>query len=565
MKTPPSKTRTPPARTALIGDTRLRRRSRRVAALVIVAAIAVATVAAVTAYMTPISNVGEIDFENPLTIPPMLEPEIDAHGRSVYDLELQTGTTEFFAGSATNTWGANGSSLGPTLRATRGDVVRLQVRNSLPEPTTLHWHGMHLPAVADGGPHSIIEPGATWDPEWTIDQPESTLWYHPHPHGATDAHVYRGLAGMFIIDDATEPGLPDTYGLDDIPLIIEDKKFTDDRQLDESDGLFAPIGRLGDRIVVNGTLDPHYVVTTDRVRLRLLNASTARTYAFGFDGDRPFRLVGTDSGLLEQPPTLDRIQLSPGERAEIVVTFQPTEQAILRSYPPDLDAGWWNDHWSGGRDSFDIVEFRADTTLTPRPPVPGTLHIDTSDDIAITAHEPVRRFELAGVSINDRTMDMQRIDFAVEVDTNEIWEIHNPTGTPHNFHVHDTRFKVLDVDDCPPPPALSGWKDTIAVLPGQSIQFALRFTDYTDPTTPYMFHCHLLVHEDRGMMGQFAVIEPGNGRRQQHAGGSAAHYLPTHLANMLDGEFVLPGGRADAGVGEPPQPGSARRARWPSG
>lgn len=496
-------------RTTSTKDPALRRRSRLAAAAVLAAALAAGTVAACSIVTTPTSNLGELEFDNLLAIPPLLEPEIDDAGRSVFRLDLKAGMTEFFEDAATRTWGANGSYLGPTLRAARGDVVRVQVHNGLPEPTTLHWHGMHLPAAADGGPHSVIATGNVWEPEWVIDQPAATLWYHPHPHGATERHVYRGVAGMFILDDATDPGLPDTYGLDDIPLIVQDVKFTESRQLDESHGMFAPIGRLGDHIVVNGTLDPHHTVTTERVRFRLLNASTARTYDFGFDDDRTFDLVGTDSGLLAHPVVLDRIQLSPGERVEIVVGFQPGERVVLRSHPPDLQADWWNDRWSGGRDSFDIVEFRAAAELAPRPPVPATLATDTRDDFVLIGDEPVRRFELAGVSINDRQMDMQRIDFTVEVDSTEIWEISNPTGTPHNFHVHDTRFRVLDINGDSPQLPLSGWKDTIAVHPGDTIRIGVRFTDYTDPTTPYMFHCHLLLHEDRGMMGQFVVIEPG--------------------------------------------------------
>lgn len=487
----------------------LRRRSRLAAASVIILALTTGAIAACSTFTSPTSNVGELGFANPLAIPPLLEPETDDQGRSVFDLRVQPGTTEFQPGTATRTWGVNGSYLGPTLRATRGDHVRIRVHNGLPEPTTMHWHGMHLPAVADGGPHSVIPTGTTWEPEWVVDQPAATLWYHPHPHGATERHVYRGVAGMFILDDATDPGLPDTYGVDDIPLIVQDVNFTDDHQLDESHGTFAPIGRLGDHIVVNGTLDPHHIVTTELVRLRLLNASTARSYDFGFDDDRTFDLVGTDSGLLADPQRLDRIQLSPGERAEIVVAFRPGENVILRSHPPDLQTDWWNDRWSGGRDSFDIVELRAADQLAPRPPVPDTIETDTSDNFPVTGDEPRRQFEMAGVSINDQRMDMQRIDFAVEVDTTEIWEISNPTGTPHNFHVHDTRFHVLDVNDGEPPPAHTGWKDTIPVLPGDTISIAVRFTDYTDPNMPYMFHCHLLLHEDRGMMGQFVVIEPG--------------------------------------------------------
>ena len=114
-------------------------------------------------------------FERPLRIPPLLEPRADAAGRKVFDLRLQTGTTELSRGRPAQTWGVNGPQLGPTLRAARGDDVRMRVHNALPERTTLHWHGMHLPAHSDGGPHQMIEPGRTWTPSWEIEQPAATL------------------------------------------------------------------------------------------------------------------------------------------------------------------------------------------------------------------------------------------------------------------------------------------------------------------------------------------------------------------------------------------------------
>jgi blue copper oxidase len=228
----------------------------------------------------------------------------------VFDLRLQTGTTELIPGQKTKTWGANGSYLGPTLRASRGDEVRINVHNGLPETTTVHWHGMHLPAAADGGPHQMIEPGTTWSPEWRIDQPAATLWYHPHLMGETAKQVYRGVAGMFILDDPESQALPlpREYGVDDIPVILQDKSFNDDRSLDTSPGLISPTGLLGSDIFVNGTYARYLEVTDSRVRFRLLNASNARVYNVGCDDDREFELIGTDGGLLEAPEALMRIQ-----------------------------------------------------------------------------------------------------------------------------------------------------------------------------------------------------------------------------------------------------------------
>jgi suppressor of ftsI len=457
------------------------------------------------------STVGKLEFDNRLKIPPLLEPRADDAGRKVFDLELQQGMSELLPGKRTETWGAHGTYLAPTLRAARGDEVRVNVGNYLSdETTTIHWHGMHLPARADGGPHQMIEPGETWSPDWTIDQPAATLWYHPHLHPKTEDQVYRGIAGMFILDDpeAAELSLPDDYGVDDVPLIIQDKKFEDDGSLDFSKRPISPTGLLGDEILVNGTHDPYLEVRSELVRLRLLNASNARVYNVGFADDRPFELIATDGGLLDAPERLERVQLSPGERAEIVTEFEPGERVVLRSFEPALGTNFWDGRFSGADDSFDLLEIRAVDDLAPSPELPELLVAQLPVDAGEARR--VRRFELSGQgSINGREMDMTRIDQTVEVGTSEIWEVENRSGTPHNFHIHDVRFRVLDYAGEDPPKHLRGLKDTVYIPPNETVRLLTEFNDYSDPRLPYMFHCHVLQHEDRGMMGQFAVLEPG--------------------------------------------------------
>ncbi|MFJ9145858.1 multicopper oxidase family protein [Streptomyces griseus] len=326
------------------------------------------------------SNVGTLGFRNRLRIPELLDPRAFDGGARRYELELAPGSSEFLPGRKTATWGANGPYLAPTLRMRDGDPVALTVRNALPEPTTLHWHGMHLPPAMGGGPHQMVAPGAVWRPRWTVHQPASTLWYHPHPHGSTGSHAYRGIAGM---------------------------------------------------IIVNGTHDPHFEVTTERVRLRLLNGSNARVYELGFPGDKTFHLAATENGLLKRPLALTRLRLAPGERAEIVVSFTAGEKALLRSFPPELGVGFPVDRFAGG------------------------------------------------------------------------------DGNVHAFHVHGATFDVLEVDGAKPPAHLRGPKDTV-YLPGTTtVRLAVRFDTLTDERTPYMYHCHVLRHEDDGMMGQFLVVAPG--------------------------------------------------------
>jgi len=452
------------------------------------------------------STVGELDFANPLRIPPLAEPQRDGN-RVVYDLEFQAGHTPFLDGDPTETWGLNGSYLGPTLRAARGDQVTVNVTNGLDETTTLHWHGMHLPASEDGGPHQMIEPGGTWSPSWTINQPAGTLWFHPHLHGQTAEHVYRGAAGMFILDDpdSRDLDLPDTYGVDDIPVIVQDRSFGGNNQFARREP--SNTGFLGDQILINGTHDPHFTATTERVRLRVLNASNGRLYNLRFDDHRPYQLIGTDGGLLPAPVELTELLLSPGERAELVVALQPGEQAILQSVKPDMGVGSFGDRDNGSQDSFDLLQLRAAAELEASPPVPAELA--TLDGPELSEVVETRRFELGNDTINGRKMDMGRVDLVVENGAVEIWEITNDHGRPHSFHPHLIHFLILAVDGDPPPPHLTGWKDTVYIPPDQTVSVIARFDGYPDPTVPYMYHCHILQHEDDGMMGQFLVIEPG--------------------------------------------------------
>jgi len=456
-----------------------------------------------------VDTVGAVDFTNPLRIPEVETGQVDGTGTRIFDLHMAPGESRIKSGSSTRTWGFNGDHLGPTLRARRGETVRVNVRNSLPETSSVHWHGMHLPAVMDGGPHQSVDPIDTWTPEWTIDQPAATLWYHPHPHGATARHVYRGLSGLFILDDdeGDNLDLPGEYGVDDIPLIVQDRRFDGDNQLDEDPGMLSSVGVLGDEVLVNGTHGPYLDVTTGRVRLRLLNGSGARVFNFGFADDRPFVVIGSDGGLLPEPHSLRRMQLSPGERVELLVDFIPGEKVVLRSYPPNLHTDFFESRSHGGDDSFDILEFRAADTLTEVAPIPDELIPVPAIDVesAVTT----RQFQMAGFSLNRQTMDMNRIDFGVRKDTVEIWEIENQDASVHNFHVHDVQFQVLSIGDRPPPPHEAGWKDTVQVHHGSPVRIALQFKDFTDPNMPYMCHCHILYHEDQGLMAQFVVLDEG--------------------------------------------------------
>jgi FtsP/CotA-like multicopper oxidase with cupredoxin domain len=314
---------------------------------------------------------------------------------------------------------------------------------------------------------------------------------------------------MFLVDDdrSRTLDLPDDYGVDDLPVIVQDKSLDDDDQLSHSGGSFSSIGQLGETVLVNGTPTPHHQVSTQRVRLRLLNASNARVYSFGFDDDSEFTVIASDGGLLERPETARRVRLSPGERAEIVVTARPGRDRVLRSYPTDLGADRFVQRFSGGDDTLDVLQLRAARDLARRAAVPERL--GQASDLDERDATRTRTFRLSGTSINRRKMELGRIDEAVTLGATEIWEIQNPSQAPHSFHVHDVQFRTLSIDGQLPTGIERGAKDTVYVGPGSTVRLVIRFTDYADPDTPYMFHCHLLQHEDAGMMGQFVVVRPG--------------------------------------------------------
>lgn len=500
-----------------------RPRGRRRAGAVVLVGLAVAAVLAVLALVAVVlvwwwgrvDTVGAVEFDRPLQVPPLAASTVAVDGTRHFDLTLQTGRTDLSGRGETTTWGADGGHLAPTLRATSGERVRVDVTSALPETSSLHWHGMHLPAEHDGGPHQPIEPGTTWSPAWTVDQPAATTWFHPHVHGATTEHVRRGVYGMFIVDDpaGAPTGLPDDYGVDDVPVMVQDVSFAPDGDLVTGGAGPRPTGPLGDELLVNGTLGPYLDVTTEAVRLRLLNASAARVYDFVLDDGSSFELVATDAGLRPEPLRTASLLLSPGERAEVVVRLEPGQRTVLRSRAPDLGTGGAMVRMSGARDAFDVLELRATEQLRPSPPLPAALTVGSPDPALDPAEATVERtFELSdGREINGLTMDMARIDEVVAAGDTEEWVVRNLDGMPHNFHVHGTAFVVAEADGRPPPAHLAGRKDTVLVRPGSEVRLVLRYGDGHRSGSPYMFHCHLLAHHDQGMMGQLLVVAPEDG------------------------------------------------------
>lgn len=449
----------------------------------------------------------------PLPIPPLAEASNEG-GTKVFDLEARKGQSEIMPGTQTDTWGYSADYLGPTIRATEGDNVRLRIKNSVDEITTVHFHGMHLPAEMDGGPHQYIEPGKTWEPEFQIRQQAATLWYHPHPHGESARHTYRGLAGLFIIDDDNPAAaeLPHEYGVDDIPLVLQDKRFNSNGSLDERD--LPDVGLLGDTAMVNGITDPEFRAETGRVRFRILDGSIMRLYNLKFSDDRPFQVIASDGGLLGEPREVTSLILSPGERAEIIVDFQQGDDVMLQAapFPENFFQGNWDIDDApnfGLGDSFDLLHVTGPQSgATPAAAaLPASLNPTAVEQLDVQG-APTRDFQMSWFQINGRQMNMSRIDDTIDHDGWEVWTVKNNDNWIHNFHVHDTQFRVVGFDG-DQGVMKDGWKDTVMLVPGAEAKIAVRFTDYTSNRWPYMYHCHLLYHEDQGMMGQFLVINPG--------------------------------------------------------
>jgi FtsP/CotA-like multicopper oxidase with cupredoxin domain len=477
-----------------------------------------------------------------------------------------------------------GSYLGPIIRARTGQKVRIVFQNELPhgQASIIHWHGLRLPADMDGHPRDAIAPGQSYVYEFTVRDRAGTYWFHPHPDMHTGQQVYRGLAGLFLVEDDEEAAMGLPLGAQDIPLVIQDRTFDAGNQLVYAAGrpldgsMEYLMGFLGERVLVNGRADFVLEAETRAYRLRLLNGSNARTYKLGWDDSTPLTVIASDGGLLERPVERPYVMLAPGERIELWADFSARPigaELRLRSLAFEgAEGGAMAAHDSGagrhdmgrhggehhmGAHGDHIMEGHGGhqmgamaSTLNAAPPVGAPMHILTVRMTArAQAHDTLpatlsrierlrranavnrdapRTFTLTqpGMrwAINGRVYDMAHptVDVIVRLGDLEVWEIINatnagetmhPLGMAHPFHIHGVQFQVLErrilpelaagwqsvragyVDD--------GWKDTVFLMPGERVALLLKFSDF--PGT-FMYHCHILEHEDMGMMGTFAVV-----------------------------------------------------------
>lgn len=398
----------------------------------------------------------------------------------------------------------------PTIRIKKGDVFDLDFINKLPEPTIIHWHGLIVPEEMDGHPKDAIPTGHTKKYHYKIQQSAGTFWYHTHPHGRTGKEIYHGLSGFYIVEDNEEKQLNLPNGEFELPLMIQDKRFDEKRQLlyKDPDVLSDNNGVMGDVILVNATPLPYHEVKSGKYRLRILNASSVRTYKLAFDTIKEFTLIGTDAGLLEDPVNVQSVLLSVAERVDIIVDFKDQKvgdkvtlktlgfkegstMALSPNYPP-FD------------EQMDIMQFHVTEKIEDTYALPAKLikipRMKASD--AIKTRAITMEIMSGGIwTLDKKPYDMDRIDQRVKLGSTEIWEFTNSVHMAHPFHMHGVRFQVLDRNGKIDFPTDKGWKDTVLVMPFETVRIIVHFT----MPGLFVYHCHILEHEDNAMMANFLV------------------------------------------------------------
>jgi len=468
------------------------------------------------------TNSSTAQTQNQLLMPPTLT------GPN-YNLIVDYDSLEIFPGIFTQTAGVNGAILGPTLIINNGDVVSMNVENRLLDTTTMHWHGVHLPSPMDGGPHSKIHPNTTWSPTWTAMDRASTMWYHPHLHHKTYKHVMMGVSGLIINKDVDEAALalPRTYGVDDIPLVLQTKVMDANYQID-TDMMNSGMDTL---FLANATRNAYFDAPAQVVRFRILNGSPMRVYNLGLSNGNNFWVIGSDGGLLSAPVQNNRLLIAPGERYEILVDLSGMQgqNISILNYGTGIPSSTYgsgsmmggaaiqnyNNNPLNGADftllSLNIVS----QTLNPISTIPSTLvSVNPYSQTNIDENRQFTFTSTGGQSgpflINGNTFDMSQVNHVIPLNNKEIWSFTNQTPIAHPFHIHDIQFNILEINGAAPPLHMQGWKD-ILLIPGHqgNAKFIAKFDDFADANVPFMYHCHMLVHEDEGMMGQFTVVDEG--------------------------------------------------------
>ncbi len=428
-----------------------------------------------------------------------------------------------------------GSYLGPVIRLRRGQQVRVRFANQLAEDSIVHWHGLDVPDRADGHPRLAIGRGQEYVYEFEVTNRAGTYWYHPHPHMRTGPQVYQGLAGLLLVRDEDEDALALPSGDAELLCVLQDRRFDGSNQLVyQGAGMMEMMnGFLGDRVLVNGRPQPTTEVDVAWHRVRLLNGSNARIYKLAWSRDLPMTVIGGDGGLLERPLDQRAVTLAPGQRADVLLDLTalgPGTEVHLDSLSfSEADAGGGGMMgMMGGRSTVPngaalrVMTLRTRARTGPAFQVPARLPtFDASWSAGADANfrsVPLlfqrMQWSLAGRAF---AMDDVAADETVSSGSTHVWAfVNQPSGMgmgmgmemAHPIHMHGRQFRVIDRTGGRTTNALregivdAGWRDTVLVLPGETVRVQVTFTSHPGL---YLYHCHILEHEDMGMMRNFRV------------------------------------------------------------
>ncbi|TKU10394.1 multicopper oxidase CueO [Citrobacter sp. wls828] len=481
-----------------------------------------------------------------------------------------------FAGKTATTWGYNGNLLGPAVKLNTGQAVSVDIHNQLAEETTLHWHGLEIPGEVDGGPQGVIPAGGKRSVTFTPAQRAATCWFHPHQHGKTGRQVAMGLAGLVLIEDdeIRKLLLPKQWGIDDVPVIIQDKQFSADGQINyQLDMMTAAVGWFGDTLLTNGAIYPQHAAPRGWLRLRLLNGCNARSLNIAASDNRPLYVIASDGGLLAEPVKVTELPMLMGERFEVLVDVSdgkafdlvtlPVSQMgmaiapfdkphpVMRVQPLLITAsGTLPDTLTAmpALPSLDGVTVRKlQLSMDPMLDMMGMQmlmkkyggqamagmdhgqmmgHINNDNmghgnmDHDNMNHGEMGNMQHGGMGnmkqdgtfdfhnanrINGLAFDMNKPMFAATKGQHERWVISGQGDMMlHPFHIHGTQFRILSENGKAPAAHRTGWKDTVRVEGGVS-EVLVKFDHDAPKEHAYMAHCHLLEHEDTGMMLGFTV------------------------------------------------------------
>ena len=471
-------------------------------------------------------------FLRPLPIAPTLVPSARDATADYYAVTMQPALAQILPDPKLKTpvWTYNGLYPGPTFQVMRGRTVQVRQTNMLPEATSMHLHGAVVDGNSDGHALDLIPPGGvkvyTYPNTEHLNpdrQSARTQWYHDHAIDATGAHVYKGLAGFYLIHDDLEAELQLPSGAYDIPLVIQDRRFNADGSL-----FFPPFpdfdsenGVFGDTIVVNGAMQPFLQVEPRRYRFRVLNGSNARQYELALSSGQPLMQIATEGGLLPTPVPRSSLFIAQAERYEFIIDFtgQQGNHIVLRNLNGQSNAALNGQNSTDEILRFDVVlPLRGQDTsaaLTATTPMRPIARISESA-ATVTRHF---RFERTGGmwAVNGLFFDktLVRVDANPRAGDVEIWELENASGGwTHPIHIHLINFQILDRNGAPPAPGEAGWKEVVLLHHNETVRVIMQWydvpdgparTDGLDFKNKYVFHCHNLEHEDHMMMGEIEV------------------------------------------------------------